>query len=359
MRRKHHITQQDIKDVLLARGQKVCVGALVAMARSKNILISSNSDRQDLANYVAKLPFDNKDIEYLYDLIEYDQRREKMTCSKLKHNIEEDNIRRAINNFQEKRVACGDVLTVTSQPGAPTLILEYYYDEEDYGKARMLQVVRKKAIIEFNITSSETAIRFPANPQCDSAVEHIVNDISAATEDSFEVQKIDLSHVSSSEVRNNFFIILIKSMDMMAVHDVTGVKISRLGVDDKEAATDDEDESDVPGFIKKVILEGRALLAQDEYNTFIKKGFYISNIKWAAIDKSSAEMVRVDFEAGFTNQTQCKDFKYDVKYIYVTEKDADILAGRKRAPTEVERLKYLNLLEKSSEQSINEVTKHG
>ena len=41
MSRKYHVTQQDIRDVLLARGQKVSVNALVGFAKSKNILISS------------------------------------------------------------------------------------------------------------------------------------------------------------------------------------------------------------------------------------------------------------------------------------------------------------------------------
>ena len=355
MSRKYHITRQDIEDVLLARGQKVSVSALVAIAKSKNILVSNNLDRVALAKYVATIPFDNRDIEDLYSLIEYDQRREKMTCSRLKSKIKEDNIRGAVDSFVEKRLKCNDVLSVVSRPGAPTLILEYDYDEEDFGKARMLQIVRKKARIEFNIATSETLIRFPANQQCSNAIEYIVEEINKNSEDSFEVKKIDLSHIANPASRNKFFISLIKNMNQMDVHDVTGVKIARMNSDDNFDDADEDGDTSVPGFIKKAVLEGQALLIQDEFKAFIDKGFYISNIKWKAVDKSSSELAKVEFEAGFSDQSQCKDFKYDVKYIYVFEKDADILADRKKIPTAVERLKYLDLLEKSSELSIDEV----
>lgn len=351
MSRKYHVTQQDIRDVLLARGQKVSVNALVGFAKSKNILISSTQDRNELARYVATIPFDNNDIEYLYDLIEYDQRREKTTSSRVKRQLPEKSIRDAVNKLQEKRAHSNDVLTVISSPGAPTCILEYTYDEEDFGKARMLQVTRKKVRIEFELGAKETVIRLPANARCEEAVDYILGIINENTEEPFKVEKIDLSHLSSPHKRNYFFDSLMKNMDGMEPEDVIGVKISRLDEEDDDEFTDDEDVP-VPCFIKKAALEGSSLLSQEEYHAFMNKGFFISNMKWRAIDKTSSDLLKVEIEAGFADQANCKKFKYDIKGVYTTEKDSAIFSDKRRPASESERIKYLALIEKSSECSI-------
>ncbi|MDL2280114.1 hypothetical protein LJC15_05605 [Desulfovibrio sp. OttesenSCG-928-G11] len=354
MSRKYHITQQDIQDVLLARGQKVSVNALVALAKSKNILVSNHEERMSLARYVAKIPFDNSDIEFLYDLIEYDQRREKTTNSRVKKNIPEAEVREAVKNLQEQRSYSNEVLNVISKPGAPTCIIEYEYDEEDYGKARMLQVVRKKVRLEVSLGNKETIIRHPANLKCEQAVDYILNTINEAADEPFKVEKIDLSHIASPDKRNLFFDSLMKNMEGIQADDVTGIKISRMG-EDEEDSTDDGQEVLVPGFIKKAALEGSSLLLQDEYQAFKNKGFFISNMKWTAVDITSQERVKVEFEAGFSDQANCKNFKYDVKGVYTTEKDSTIFIDKRRPANEAERLKYLALLEKASETSIDEV----
>lgn len=356
MSRKYHITQQDIQDVLLARGQKVSVNALVALAKSKNILVSNHEERVTLARYVANIPFDNADIEFLYDLIEYDQRREKTTNSRVKKTIPETNIRDAVNRLQEERLYSNEVLNIISKPGSPTCIIEYEYDEEDYGKARMLQIVRRKVRLEISLGSKETVIRHPANLKCEQAVDFILSTISDTSEEPFKVEKIDLSHISSPDKRNLFFDSLMKNMDGVQPDDVTGIKIARMGEADGDT---DEDEQEkeilVPGFIKKAALEGSSLLLQDEYQVFKNKGFFISNMKWTAVDSTSPERVKIEFEAGFSDQANCKNFKYDIKGIYSTEKDSNLFVDKRRPATEPERIKYLALLEKASETSIDGV----
>lgn len=351
MSRKYHVTQQDIRDVLLARGQKVSVNALVGIAKSKNILISNNQDRIELARYVATIPFDDKDIEYLYDLIEYDQRREKTTSSRIKRQLPENNIREAVSKLQDERAHSNDVLTIVSSPGAPTCILEYIYDEEDFGKARMLQVTRKKVRIEFSLGGKETVIRLPANSRCEQTVDYILSLINEKAEKPFKVEKIDLSHVSSPDKRNHFFDSLMKNMDGMEPEDVIGVKISRMNDEDEDDLTDDEDVP-APCFIKKAALEGSSLLSQEEYHAFINKGFFISNMKWRAVDKTSPDLLKVEIEAGFADQANCKNFKYDIKGVYTTEKDSAIFSDKRRPASEAESLKYLALIEKASETSI-------
>jgi hypothetical protein len=351
MSRKYHITQQDIHDVLLARGQKVSVSALVDFARSKNLLISRNQNRAVLARYIATIPFDNSDIELLYNLIEYDQRREKMTSSRIKRTISENSIRDAIIKFQEERINFNEVLSVISKPGSPTLLLEYDYDEEDFGKARMLQITRKKVRVEFCLNTSETIIRFPANNHCEHSIGNILKHINESLEEPFNVEKIDLSHISSPDQRNQFFDNLMRNMEGMELNDVTGIKFSRMDAPENDDDTDDEEEQAVPCFIKKAAFEGSSLLAQEEYQTFMKKGFFISNIKWKSVDNTSQELLKIEFEAGFSDQINCKNFKYEVKGIYSTEKESTTFKEKRRQASDPERIKYLALLEKSSETS--------
>lgn len=353
MGRKYHVTEQDIQDVLLARGQKVSVNALVAFAKSKNILVSNHEERTSLARYVAKIPFDNYDIESLYSLIEYDQRREKTTNTRIKNLIPESSIRDAVGKFQEDRMNSNEVFKVVSKPNAPTCIIEYEYDEEDFGKARMLQVVRKKTRIEVSLGAKDTLVRHPANQKCEQAVDYIIAAINESTDEKFKVERIDLSHISSPDKRNQFFDSLMKNMEGILPDDVTGVKIARMG--EEAESSDDGEEVLVPGFIKKAALEGSSLLLQEEYQAFKNKGFFISNMKWTAVDATSQDRVKVEFEAGFADQANCKNFKYDVRGVYSTEKDSSLFIDKRRPATEPERIKYLALLEKASELSIDGV----
>ncbi|WCB45065.1 hypothetical protein [Nitratidesulfovibrio vulgaris] len=357
MSKKFHITQDDIQDVLLARGKKANATALINIAKDKNILLSHEDSRETLALYVSKLPFDYHDIAKLYDMIEQDQRREKTTSQKIKSRLSDQDLRSAVGKHISNNTQTKDTLNIVSKPDATTFVLEIEYDEDDFSKARMLQTIRKKSRIEVCLNDNSALVRHQANEKCEQIVASILSLIKEQKKEPIEIEKIELSNIASADRRNTFFEHLLKKCDGLVGQNVISVRISRMQIDDAEDS-DAEQESDeavpAPCFIKKVVLEGESLLAQEEYLNFIEKGFYISSIAWQAIDNKSSTMV--ELEAGFANPSECKDFKYDVKGIYTIEKESGMPSQTKKAASHIDRLKYLDVIEKAATESMREVS---
>ncbi len=368
MSRKFHITSLDIFDTLMAKGRKIGIDGLMNMAKNKYILISKGDDKEKLAEYVSQLPYDYDDIVALYEIIEQDTRREKLSTIQIKKKMEYDHIQEAVDSLSTQLANCGEHLSIKSNPNQPVLFLEYEYKDVDFGKATMLQETTLRDRIEFSLKKTDlTDVRFAANQKCKDLIDRIIKEIEQISKNSIDVDEIELSHISDGGKRNRFFFSLISAIPGLELDDVSGVKISKsndsLTVEDeiKELAGDDVENDamatkELTGFIKEVAIKGRALLSQKEYQDFVSKGFYISNIVWKSLDKNIEPNLLVEFEAGFSNHQECKGFQYAVKGAYSYKKNESIYSTTRKPLTEPDKLKYKSMLEESARRSKKEAS---
>lgn len=368
MSRKFHITSLDIFDTLMAKGRKIGVDGLMNMAKNKYILISKDDDKEKLAEYVSQLPYDYDDIVGLYEIIEQDTRREKLSTMQIKKKMKYDQFHGVVDSLSTQLASCGERLNIKSNPNQPVLFLEYEYRDVDYGKATMLQETIIRDRIEFSLNKSDvTDVRFAANKKCKEMIEKIIKEIEEASSDKLEVDEIELSHISDGGKRNRFFFTLISEIPGLELDDVSGVRISKsndvLTIENevKEHGEDDVDPDaiatkELTGFIKEVAIKGSALLNQKEYRDFVSKGFFISNIIWKSLDKSVEPNLLVEFEAGFANNQECKGFQYTVKGAYSYKKNESVYSTTRKPLAEPDKLKYKSKLEESARKSKREVS---
>lgn len=352
----HYIRPIDIYDTFMAKEKRLSIVTMLKIARSKGILLSVHSDREELARQISHIPFDSSDIVSLYEKIEEDKKREKTTSTRIKQKIAFSNIKGAIDRLKEQRGLFDEVYTIVSNPDAPTCIIEALYYETDFSKARMLQTTKRKARIEID-SKDGTLIRFPANEKCTQIVDSIIKNIEEAS-DSQElfIERIELAHVTNSEQRNKFFLTLLNSLEKLPAKDVIAVKMIPMdSLDEDDEDEDSANKKEITGMIRKIAIEGQALTASPEYQGLIEKQFFISNMIWTATDTGSSPNVLVELEAGFANQQDCRDFKYSVKGTYSVEKDSGVFSMHRKQATESDRLKYLSLIEKAAQRSISEL----
>ena len=79
---KYHLASKDIEDALLSRG-RISAEVLAEIAQKKGILVSTSTNKERLAKYIATIPFDDEDIDYIYGLIDINRRRERTTSSRI------------------------------------------------------------------------------------------------------------------------------------------------------------------------------------------------------------------------------------------------------------------------------------
>lgn len=355
MSRKFHITSLDIFDALMAKGRRIGVSGLVDMAKQKGILVSHDEGKEVLADYVSQLPFDYDDIVNLYEIIEQDTRREKVTASQIKKVLTYEQLRASVDSVSANSVNNGEVLRVLTNPNAPSFIIEYEYKEVDFGKATMLQEVIRRDRVEFlSGKMGNTDVRAIANDKCRELVQKIIQEIERAEKERLSVDEIELSHVADGKKRNTFFFSLINGIEGMSLDDVSGVKISRMDGDDFLEENGDGEAvatKALEGFIREVAIKGRAILSQKAYRDFVDRGFFISNLTWRALDASADPNLLVEFEAGFSEPQQCTGFQYAVKGAYVFKKDESAFSATRRKLSEADKLRYKSRLEAAARQS--------
>lgn len=368
MSRKFHITSLDIFDTLMAKGRKIGIKGLLDIAKQKSILISKDDERNKLAEYVSQLPFDYDNIVSLYEIIEQDSRREKLSTSQIKSSFDYPKLQTSIENLSSPLALSGEKAVIITNPASKNIIVEYEYTEVDFSKATMLQETLRKDRIEFLPTEkSVTNVRFAANEKCKDLVDKIIKEIEGLVKSKFEVDEIELSHIKDGKLRNDFFFTLINGLDGLRLDDVSGIKISRN--DDSSVELDDDSEGEssedgdevVPtdsfeGFIKEVALKGKALLGQKEYLDFVEKGFFISNLTWKSLDSSLEPNLLVEFEAGFEDHQECKGFQYAVKGAYFYKKDDSGFSATRRSLSEPDKILYKSKIENAARMSKEKVT---
>ena len=67
--------------------------------------------------------------------------------------------------------------------------------------------------------------------------------------------------------------------------------------------------------VDDVALHGQSLLASPEYQNLRTKGFYITAITWVSAQTESPYN-RVEFDAGFEEPKEGREFRYNVRGLY-------------------------------------------
>lgn len=360
MSRKFHVTSLDIFDTLMAKGRKIGTSGLIDMAKQKYILISSDDDKKELARYVSQLPFDYDDIVSLYEIIEQDGRREKLTTKQINKSIGYDQIYSSVESLSTALANSGEKIKIFTNPNSPVVSVEFEYKEVDFGKATMLQEIIRKDKIDFFKNEKKTDIRTVANDKCRELIQKILQEIESAENEKLEVEEIELADVADTKKRNEFFFALINGIKGLQLDDVSGVKISRAGEDSIDDSQSDGDEvvstPELTGFIKEVAIKGKALLNQKAYIDFVNKGFYISTLIWKSLDSTCEPTMLVEFEAGFSDAQECKGFQYAVKGAYIFKKEASTFSVTRKKLSEPDKLSYMARIEEAARLSKQEVT---
>lgn len=347
-------TDKEIFDALMSAKQKINEKVILELAKDRGIFYSAKATREDLISKISLLPHDYHDLNTLLEQREHAGRAEKLTSVTLHAVISVEEIKEALKEYAAESPA--DERITHHAKGNDRVIANIQYSDVDYGKTRLVQRTPKEAGIEFHIEAEKTVIRMPANERTKGIFGKLKDKLDAKKKTEIPAVRIEISEFTSPELRTEFFTSLISGLNGFKPENVTSVKVEKLKKESDEEELDLDDDQNAEeakqealSLVKNVALKGDTLLASEEYQSLIKKGFFITSIIWRSKLAKSPYPI-IEFEAAFEEPELGKGFKYFVRGAYNVVDKQYTKTIRPVEPNDKE--KYLGIIEETAANTI-------
>jgi hypothetical protein len=351
-------TDKELFDVLMSAKQRINAAVVLGLARDRGIFYSPKDPRETLVDSLSLLPHDYHDLNIILDHREHAGRAEKLTSVTLNVALTIEEIKEIAKEYTSESPP--DEIVSSHAKSADQYIIDVKYSDIDYSKTRLVQRTPKEAGIEFHVEGDKTVIRMPANAKAKEIVGKLKNKLDAKKKTDIPTDLIEIGDFNAAS-RTEFFTSLISNLKGFKLDNVTSVKVEpiQMSAHDSELDLDDDQnreqaKQEALALVKNVALRGESLLASEEYQSLLKKGFFITSIVWRS-KQTTIPYPIVEFEAAFEEPETGKGFKYSVrgalKYI---EEEKEYTKTPRHVEAE-DKQKFLALIEQTASATIAEI----
>lgn len=375
--RRTHVAQyyaedKDIFDILMSSKRRFDAEALCELARRRGIVLSEDTDREVLADYLARLVWSWPELQHLLDLAETPERREKITGSRFVTDAPVDEVKAVVEDVKAVREARTDE-TLTVKKTEKGIAVTVRYSEFDSSRTRLQQRVDREVTLEIERGETGYSVRHQANDRARDIAKEIVAKLEEKRGGKFDAAEITLKGIAAPELRTQFFVNLMTKMAGYKLRNVTTVSVDRAVQEEDEEEVSDDDEpgdsaTDEPGdsatdeaatmlgAVKKAVFEGQSLLSTKEFQSLKEEGFFLSRAVWRSAEER-ADGIEVEFEADFEDAKNCTGFRYNIRGVYERQKRGEekgIKKTRTACPPE-RRGEFLRAVEDAAQTALAEV----
>lgn len=373
----YYAEDKDISDLLDSEKRVFNVKRLIMFARKRGVILSPQSTREELVEYLSNLTWSWAQIQEITALTETKDRADKVSSQSVSADLKIADIQEAISAVRDSRMTIGgEVFTIPASQG-DKLTVKINYTEFEPSKTRLRQRTEKTLLLEVEKRADGFTFRHNANERGGEIVRDIVKTLPENAGKKLEAQTISLEGILDPMKRTQFFIELMKNIPGYDLVNVTSISVNRLGdlpSDEDNASSDDSYDIDPPptssrtasipsseademlGVVNKLALEGTSLLSSKQYRELREQGFFLSRAVWRSREKATKSL-ELEFEADFENPQNCVGFRYSVLGTYEMRKRGAETLRKTRTPVSAsDRPKLLSLLEKAAKSAFTVVT---
>lgn len=343
----YSVTDKALFDAL--NNSKISNSELRDLFLSRGVIISTESERKDLATEFSKYNHDYYDHQRIASAMGVYQRKEKTTTSDYSTEIDKEYLEETLNSLKRK-INNEDDLCIWYQDNDGNYIVDVTYEAPDYSKSEFKQIVKKEAKIIIEETENGYTIRYPDNPKIhdyEGFIKTSFIDKAKELEQDFDYSRINLAAIDDPEIRTGFFNKLLNSMDGYEVTDVTDVYVFHP----KPTAEEKEQSEELGVHITKASLKGEGVLKSGELQQFYERGFYISKTRWMFKEKDVDSDIYV-VEVMFSNPETFQDFSYISRGKYKYKSQGAYNKNTSKLD-EKEELKISRIIESTAKDIIN------
>lgn len=376
----YYATDKNVFDAL--NQYKVTRSAIQLMFLRRNIIVSRETPRVDLAAYFSLLNhdyIDHKDIAKRLGVVSRRERTTSMAIDGVKKNSA---LTSAIEDVKRLLEETGDVVKISKYDGR--IVVAIQYSTVDYRRSEFTQTQQHIGRIEFIGNGPEYVVRNTHSDHVDRARDEILDQLSKTPEVALEKSYISLQPFPSPEDRSSFFNDLINELDGFVLHDVKealaykarpGGSFEDAFDEDEAAYADDDDESETDesggedsgqlavdddaelgSHIEHVNLKGVGVTRSGFLIDALEDDYYIVRIRWEAKKELTPGSVYV-IEALFTDPRDCNEFSFMLKGVFPFENGR--LSNRQAAPHPEDIDNISRAVEKAAQRLIAQLkTKH-
>jgi hypothetical protein len=369
MTRRTHVAQyyaedKDIFDILMSSRRRFDTETLVALALRRGICLSVETDREKLADYLARLVWSWPELQHLLDLAETPERKEKLTSTRFASGAAVEDIRAAVSTVKEVREAKQDETLTVKMATETKLTVAVRYTEFDPSRTRLQQRVEREVSLEIERSDSGYNVRHQASDRAREVARDIVAKLQEMRGVKFDASEITLRGIGAPELRTQFFVTLMSKMPGFDLRNVTSVSVDRAAAESEGVDADEDDvEGDsataeaatMLGEVRKAIFQGESLLTSREFQSLKAEGFFLSRAVWRSREEKP-DGIEVEFEADFEDAKHCTGFRYNVRGVYERRTRGEEGIKKTRSPVPAEkRADLLRSLEEAAQSALDKV----
>lgn len=326
---KYYADDKDLHDVLSS--PKIPLKRLLNLARRRGIFLSEESPREEIVNYMSRLPFGWNQLQETMVEIEREDREEKLTTSKVTANANLERFREAAEQLKDTR---GEQLSENykiTETKDGRLEVRVEYSEPDFLKNRLIQRRQREVVLEVQkMGNNEFEVRSTQNERTETILNEIIASLAPPDAKDKPVRKtIELNGITNHTHRTQFFVNLMGGMEGFRLREVRDLRVDRIvrESDDDEDAEATADTDELKALVRKVALSGENILISPQYQQLAKDGFFISRSVWTSIETTGEGRI-FEFEAEFKDAQNASNFAYQIRGVYQRNNDGEILQTR-------------------------------
>jgi len=342
----YYATDKNVFDAL--NQHKVTKSAIQSMFLRRNILVSPETPRLDLAAYFSLLNHDYKDHQDIANRLGVVARRERTTSMAIDGVKDRSDLAAAIDDVKKELEETGDLVRITKHDSRIVMVIRY--STIDYRRSEFTQTQQRTGRIEFLGSGPRYVVRSTHSDYVIRIRDEVFERLAKNTSVSLEKFVISLSPFPNPEDRSAFFNDLINELDGFTVYDVKqafAYKARPRGFSgdfdddesfDSEEEADDEEENEggeiesgtavkdrrrdeeakLGSHIDHVSLKGVGVTRSSFLIDALDDGYYIVRTRWEARKTLAPGQIYI-IEALFTDPAICDEFSFMLRGVFPLE----------------------------------------
>ncbi len=312
----YYASDKNIFDAL--NQHKVDTKTIVNLFERRNIVVSKDTPRSDLAAYFSRQIHDYQDHKEIAARLGIAPRRERITSIDVEGKIERSHIQGAVDQLKAELERSGEVVNVSRDGDKVSIHIDY--SVVDYKVSEFAQRQNRDGTIELIKTDDGYTVRNTHNEYLDSVTDYLIGKFEAASGAELKRTSVSLFGVTSARLRSKFFHDLAFKLTDFQQVDVMAVYVYKARPESEESDDEEDDgKEDSDTHVERVHLKGQGVTRSAIFNDLLDKDdYYVTKIAWR-VNQIGGGGDGYDIEAAFTNPRECTGFSYILSGVYQFE----------------------------------------
>ncbi len=342
----YYASDKNIFDAL--NQHKVDSKTVTDLFRRRNTIVSTKTNRDELAKYFARLMHDYQDHQAIAKRLGVAPRRERVTYTDIEGVPDISDVKAVVDQLKKELASVGEVVTTIADND--NLSIRIQYSTIDYRVSEFAQVQIRDGTIEFIKSETGYIVRNTQNDYMNNIRDTLLAKLDSELDEPLKKFVVSLYDVPEPKLRSRFFHELATQLPGFVTIDVSAAYVFKSSPDDishKASTTSDPDTH-----VERVLLRGKGVSRSELLKDLLdEENYYITKISWT-VRENFGNGSHFDIEAAFVEPEHCTDFSFILSGVYDFDNSSGEVSNKRRSPNKSELTKISRAIESKSRELV-------